>query len=112
MSLLCAAVSACGSSETDRASEIVKLGPLELEVPAAWNRVDTSRDDVLTSVWTPAGANERKESISVIRVERAAGRAVGMPIDRLLAAAQGSLREARVSASEVLTTAQIGRAHV
>ena len=47
-----------------------KLGTLLFEAPTDWKRVDTTSNGSMTSVWTPdSSANDRKESVTVIRSE-------------------------------------------
>ncbi len=61
------AAACSSSSSTDRAT----LGTLTYEVPSGWVSKDLSRSPRAMVQWTPSD-NERKESVTIARVERAA----------------------------------------
>ena len=64
---ICACLAACASGpSTDRAT----LGNLELEVPSGWSSRDLSTRHRAMSEWSPP-ANEHRQSITVVRAERA-----------------------------------------
>lgn len=99
----------CGGASSSSDGQPVTLGSLSFEVPLDWKRTDSTAAGSLTSVWTPEpSANERKESVTVIRSELPAprGKPAAPMLGRLLAGAQGTLRGARVSPVTSITTAQ------
>lgn len=97
-------VAACSS---DPDPETVKLGTLTFDVPAGWARQDFKRTGATTATFVPEGANDRKQSLSIVRSELSpvvAKHGADASIEQLLAVAQGSLRNARVSQVEKLST--------
>lgn len=102
--VLLALVAACSS---DPVPETVKLGSLTFDIPAGWARQDFQRTGAMTATFVPEGANDRKQSLSIIRTELSpvvARHGAEASIEQLLAVAQGSLRYARVSQVEQLST--------
>ena len=100
--LLLGLLASCASTEP-MPSRAERLGPLAFDVPLEWTRADFTDRGTRTSVWTPP-SNERKESIAVIRVERAAMKVKGASLVSLVEAAQGSLAGARIVKLEPLST--------
>ena len=100
--LIVLGVVGCATSEPI-ASRTEHLGSLVFDVPADWARADYGNYGMQTSVWTPL-QNERKESISVLRVERAAQKVKGAALEQLVEAAQGVLHDAHVVKTERFTT--------
>jgi hypothetical protein len=100
-----ALIAGCVTSKEPLATRSERLGPLAFEIPNDWKRTDAVNGSARTSVWTPA-TNERKESISILRIERAANKVQGTPIDELVAAMQGSLRDAKTSGIERINTSR------
>ena len=90
----------------ERTSQLAKLGSLSFALPDDWQRTDSTVGDAVTSVWTPSGANDAKESVTIVRIERAAQKVGDTPLDLLLAGAQGTLRDARISHRETISTPQ------
>ncbi len=88
-------------------SQAVEMGPLSFEVPAEWKRTDGSRPGSTMAVWTPV-ANQRKESVTVIRTRRPAPTRAAetsiASVQQQLVSAQASLREARISRVMPTTT--------
>lgn len=104
---LCAATSACGAiGGGERTNQLAKLGSLSFALPDDWQRTDSAVGDAVTSVWTPPGANDAKESVTIIRIERAAQKVGDTPLDLLLSGAQGALQDARISHRETISTPQ------
>ncbi len=102
--VLVALVVACASTEP-MPSRTDHLGPLTFDVPADWTRVDSVNGGMRTSVWTPS-SNERKESISVVRIERAALKVKGTTLEALVESAQGSLQGARIAKIAKVTSSR------
>jgi hypothetical protein len=89
-------VNACSSSSS---VERATLGNLTYDVPANWSSRDFSARDRAMLEWTPR-ENERKESVTVIRAERAALAKSGgtRRVERLLQEAQAKLPSGKFSA--------------
>jgi hypothetical protein len=82
------------------------LGTLAFDVPADWQRADSTTRGVVTSVWTPPpGDNARKESVTVIYTELSPAVAKAGPstVAQLLTQAQASLH-GRLSQPASVTT--------
>jgi len=95
-----------GADSSGIETQDVRLGPIAFEVPAEWQRTNTEAGGAVSAVWTPATANERKESVSVIRspLRRTREQLVQGDLATLLAGAQGSLDGARVSQVTPIST--------
>lgn len=109
--VLCTALlaTACGSSLSESGGQAATLGSLSFDAPEDWKRTDSATAGSLTAVWTPdPAANDRKESVAVIRSVLPGSRGKPSPamVERLLAGAQGTLRNARVSTVTAVTTSQ------
>jgi hypothetical protein len=102
--LLTAVLAACGSGEIAR--QHVQLGSLTFDVPADWQRGDTTRRGIATAIWSP-GDNERKETITVTRSELVPATAAAGPalLEQLLARAS-QLPDAHRSETKQVTTQQ------
>jgi hypothetical protein len=102
--LLACLASACSSSRV--ATERVQLESLTFDVPANWERVDsTLRRGVVSAEWRPED-NEHHESLLVIRTTAATlSKGAGAPeLMRLVREAQTGLARARVAVPRQLAT--------
>ncbi len=106
------ALAACGNgnaSYPERDTQHAKLGSLGFEVPSEWHNELTTQPGLDSVTWTPAAtSNERKESVVVIRSERSPiiSKAGQPALERMLAGAQKSLRNARISTVTPITTGE------
>jgi hypothetical protein len=100
--VLLAAVASCSGGSSN---QHIAFAHLSFEVPHDWANQDSKWHGLATSVWTPS-ENERKESVTVMRSERA--RAVALAgsqmLEGLVANAQRALPDARVSAVVPVST--------
>jgi len=94
-----------GPSVLDR--EPTHLASLAFDVPAGWQRTDTSRRGVATAEWEPED-NDRNESLVVIRTELspAVAKAGAPQLEQLLGAAQRSLARPHTTNLSPLITAR------
>ncbi len=107
LTLFLVTAAACdGASVSEVESKVATIEHWRFEIPLEWKRTDAKRDDVLQSVWSPL-ANERKESIAVVRSKRSdGGNFPGEPaLGDLLRTAQNGLRQRRVSSLTPVSTA-------
>ena len=103
--LLGLALVSCATTSETTALKHVQTASIGYDIPDDWDRAQTNRRGISTTVWTPKD-NPDRMSVTVIRSERSpvtAGADVAT-IGQLLVQAQSALHDARLSpAVEVIT---------
>lgn len=102
--LLALVTSACSSTED---VQEVRIRSVAFEMPAGWERTETTEPGATTIVWTPRD-NPRKESIAVIYSDAtpAVAKSNASTLQRLISAAQSNLPQVRASTATSFTTAR------
>lgn len=104
--ILLATLAGCwGNGQPPPSGDPVRLGTVGFDVPHGWQRSDVRQPGSLISVWTPeAGANKRKESITVIQGTPRGERLDDQGLQKLLAGAQAAHPGSKISRVNPITT--------